>query len=82
MSAIFLSFVMGLPNGIGFWHIWAHLVAKAALGHMGQIHPISTCIQGKSAIFSKFRVSIKPKLDYVQMDPTIPLGSSRTPQGH
>ena len=46
-------------------HIGAHLVAKGVLGHMGQIHPIFTCTQGKSANFSKYGFSRKPTLDYV-----------------
>ena len=50
----------------GFLHIGAHLVAKGVLGHMGQIQPISTCIQGKSAKFFKIRVFfVESKLHYV-----------------
>ena len=33
----------------GLSHIGANLVAKGVLGKMGQIHPISTCIEGKLA---------------------------------
>ena len=44
-----------------FLHIDAHLVTKAALGRMGQIHPISTCTEGKSANISKYGFSL---LDY------------------
>ena len=50
---------------MSFLHIWAHLVAKGVLGHMGQDRLISTCIGGKSANFSKYGVSLQPKLDYV-----------------
>ena len=41
----------GTAKQHGFLHIGANLVAKGALGQMGQIHPISTCIKGKSANF-------------------------------
>ena len=64
-SAIFQSLMRGTAKRHGFLNIGAHLVAKGALGHMGQIHAISTCIEGKSANFSKFGVFIKPTLDLV-----------------
>ena len=64
-SAIFQSLMRGTAKRHGFLHIGAHLVAKGVLGHMGQIHPISTCIEGKSANFSKYGFSLQPKLDYV-----------------
>ena len=41
----------GTARQHGFLHIGANLVAKGVLGQMGQIHPFSTCIEGKSAIF-------------------------------
>ena len=49
--AIFQPLMRGTAKQHGFLHIEANLVAKRALGQMGQIHPISTCIWGKSAIF-------------------------------
>ena len=52
-SAIFQPLMRGTAKQHGFLHIGANLVAKRALGQMGQIHPISTCIEGKSANFSK-----------------------------
>ena len=64
-SAIFQSMIRGTAKRHGFLHIGAHLATKGALGQIGQIHLISTCIQGKSAIFSKYGFSLQPKLDYV-----------------
>ena len=81
-SAIFQSLMRGTAKRHGFLHIGAHLVAKGVLGHMRQIHPISTCTQGKSANFSKYGFSLKPTLDWVYMLPTSPLGTSRTPPRH
>ena len=81
-SAIFQPLMRGTAKQHGFLNIGADLVAKRALGQMGQIHPISTCIQGKSANFSKYGFSVEPMLNYVWMDPARPLGTSRTPQGH
>ena len=52
-SAIFQSLMRGTAKRHGFLHIGAHLVAKGVLGHMGWIHPIFTCVEGKSANFSK-----------------------------
>ena len=49
----------------GSLYIGAHLVAKGMLGHMQQIHPISTCIEGKSANCSKYGFSVEPRLDWV-----------------
>ena len=43
-SAIFRPLMRGTAKQHGFLHIGANLVAKRALGQMGQIHPISTCI--------------------------------------
>ena len=43
-SAIFQPLMRGTAKQHGFLHIGANLVAKRALGQMGQIHPISTCI--------------------------------------
>jgi hypothetical protein len=42
-SAIFYPLMRGTARQHGFLHIGANLVAKRALGRMGQIHPISTC---------------------------------------
>ena len=42
--AIFQHLMRGTAKQHGFLHIGANLVAKRALGQMGQIHPISTCI--------------------------------------
>ena len=81
-SAIFQSLIRETAKWHGVLHIRAHLVAKGVLGHMRQIHPISTCTEGKSANFSKYGFSPEPTLDYVQIVPRIPLGTSRTPQGH
>ena len=81
-SAIFQSLIRETAERHGVLHIRAHLVAKGVLGHMRQIHPISTCTQGKSVNFSKYGFSPEPTLDYVQIVPRIPLGTSRTPQGH
>ena len=53
-SAIFQPLMRGTAKQHGFLHIGANLVAKRALGQMGQIHPISTCIEEKSAYFSKY----------------------------
>ena len=55
----------GTAKQHGVLIIGAHLVAKGVPGHMGQIHPIFTCIEGKSANFSKYGFSLQPKLDYV-----------------
>ena len=52
-SAFFQSLMRVTTKRHSFLHIGAHPVAKGVLGHMGQIHPISACIQGKSANFSK-----------------------------
>ena len=58
-----------MMRGIAKWHVFipnrAFLVAKGVLGHMRQIHPISTCTEGKSANFSKYGFSPEPTLDYV-----------------
>ena len=62
-SAILQSLMRGTAKRHGFLHIGAHVVAKGVLGHMGQIHLISTCIEGKSANFSKLGFSLQPKLD-------------------
>jgi len=43
-SAIFQPSMRGTAKQHGFLHIGTNLVAKHALGQMGQIHPISTCI--------------------------------------
>ena len=43
-SAIFQPLMGGTAKQHGFLHIGANLVAKRALGQMGQIQPISTCI--------------------------------------
>ena len=43
-SAIFQPLMRGTAKQHAFLHIGANLVAKRALGQMGQIHPISTCI--------------------------------------
>ena len=64
-SAIFRSLMSGTAKRHCFLHIGAHLVAKGVLGRMRQIHPISTCTEGKSANFSNYAFSIKSKLDYV-----------------
>ena len=42
--AIFQPLMRGTAKQHGFLHIGANLVTKRALGQMGQIHPISTCI--------------------------------------
>ena len=42
--AIFQSLMKETARWHGFLHIRAHLVAKGALGQMGQIQPVSTCI--------------------------------------
>ena len=42
--AIFQPLMRGTARQHGFLRIGANLVAKRALGQMGQIHPISTCI--------------------------------------
>ena len=63
--AIFQSLIRKTAKRHGFLHIGAHLVAKGVLGHMRQIHPISTCTEGKSANFSKYGFSPEPTLDYV-----------------
>ena len=39
----FQPLMRGTAKQHGFLHIGANLVAKRALGRMGQIHPISTC---------------------------------------
>ena len=51
--AIFQPLMKGTAKRHGFLHIGADLVAKGVLGHMGWIHPIFTCVEGKSANFSK-----------------------------
>jgi hypothetical protein len=43
-SAIFQPLMRGTAKQQRFLHIGANLVAKRALGLMGQIQPISTCI--------------------------------------
>ena len=43
-SAIFQPLMRGTAKRHGFLHIGANLVAKRALGQMGQIQPISICI--------------------------------------
>ena len=40
----FSPLMRGTAKQHGFLHIGTNLVAKRALGQMGQIHPISTCI--------------------------------------
>ena len=55
-TAIFQPLMRGNAKQHGCLHIGANLVAKLALGQMGLIHPISTCIWGKSANFFKIRV--------------------------
>jgi hypothetical protein len=40
----FQPLMRGTAKQHDFLHIGANLVAKRALGQMGQIHPISTCI--------------------------------------
>ena len=47
----FRSLMRGTARQRGFLHVGPHFVAKGVLGHMGQIHPISTGTQGKLAIF-------------------------------
>jgi hypothetical protein len=42
--SIFQPLMRGTAKQHGFLHIGTNLVAKRALGQMGQIHPISTCI--------------------------------------
>ena len=64
-SAIFQSLIRETAKRHGVLHIRAHLVAKGVLGHMRQIHPISTCTEQKSANFSKYGFSPEPMLDYV-----------------
>ena len=64
-STIFQSLMRGTARRHGFSHVGAHLVAKGVLGHMRQIHPISACIEGKSANFSKYGFSVEPKLNLV-----------------
>ena len=78
----FQSLIRETAKRHGALHIGAHLVAKGVLGHMRQIHPISTCTEGNSANFSKYGFSPEPTLDYVQIVTRIPLETSRTPQGH
>ena len=51
--AIFQPLMRGTAKQHRFLHIGANLVAKGLLGKMGQIHPFSTCIEGKSAKFSE-----------------------------
>ena len=62
-SVIFQPLMRGTAKQHRFLHIGAHLVAKGVLGHMRQIHPISTCTEGKSANFSKYGFSPEPTLD-------------------
>ena len=82
-SAVFQSLMRGTAKQHGLLHIGGHLVAKGVLRHMGQIHPIFTCMYRENRpIFSKYGVSRQPKLDTVQVVPTSPLGTSRTPWGH
>ena len=57
-SAIFQSLIRETAKRHGVLHIRAHLVAKGVLGHMRQIHPISTCTEGKSVNF--FEVWVFP----------------------
>ena len=64
-SAIVHPLMRGTAKQHSFLHIGASLVAKRVLGHMGQIQPISTCIQEKSANFFKIGFSVEPKLDCV-----------------
>ena len=61
--AIFQSLMRGTAKWHGFLHIVAHLVAEGVLGHMWQIHPISTCTQGKSANFSEVWVSPRTSVE-------------------
>ena len=63
----FQPLMRGTAKQHGFLHIGANLVAKGVLGQMGQIHPFSTCIEGKSANFSEKGFSLKPKLDFVTL---------------
>ena len=72
----------GCQAAWGFDHWGPFGRAKGVLGHMGKIHRIFTCIEGKSANFSKYGFSLQPKLNYEKIDPARPLGTSRTPQGH
>ena len=57
-SAIFESLIRETAKRHGVLHVRANLVAKGVLGHMRQIHPISTCTEGKSAKF--FEVWVSP----------------------
>ena len=49
--AIFQPLMRGTAKRHGFLIIGTHFVARGVLGHMRQIHPIFTCIEGKLANF-------------------------------
>ena len=48
----------GTARRHGFVHIGAHLAAKGVLGHMRQIHAISTCTEGNRSFVAGVRSGI------------------------
>ena len=80
-SAIFQSLMRGTAKQHGSLHIGAHLVAKGMLGLMRQIHPISTCIEGESAIFFEVRVFRRTQVGFGVAGPHNTTGDLRNTPG-